>query len=113
MKFNELEIRILDWARRNICSAFPDKTFQRVAAEAAVIVVTRRIEAHINSVRPMLADAGLLTADGDVQTAAIRDVVLPALKNAGGLEFSMMGKRFSIEASDFDSILGNGEGAVA
>lgn len=47
MKFNELEIRIMDWARRNICSAFPDKSFQRVVAEAGVIVATRRIEAQI------------------------------------------------------------------
>lgn len=112
MKFNELEIKIIDWARKNICGAYPDKSLNRVLAEAGVIIAGRKVEAQINSLRPMLAEAGLLTAEGDVQVEAVRNVVLPALKNAGGLEFSMLGKRFNIESSDFDSILGNGEGEV-
>lgn len=53
----------------------------------------------------MLADAGLLTPDGDVKEDALREVVMPSLKNAGGLEFSMLGKRFTVEQSDFESII--------
>ena len=65
----------------------------------------RRIEAQLASLRPMLADAGLLTPDGDVKEDALRKVVMPSLKNAGGLEFSMLGKRFTVEQSDFESII--------
>lgn len=47
-----------------------------------------------------------MTSDGEIKTAeVIKEVVLPALKNAGGLEFAMMGKRFSVEESDFESII--------
>lgn len=105
MKLNELEIRVLDWARSNICEAFPPKTLERVLAEAGVIIAGRRIEAQLASLRPMLADAGLLTPDGDVKEDALREVVMPSLKNAGGLEFSMLGKRFTVEQSDFESII--------
>lgn len=109
MKINALEIRILDWARSNICVAFPAKTLERVLAEAGVILAGRKLESLIASMRPALEDAGLMTSGGEVKTGAVRDVVLPALKNAGGLEFSMMGKRFSVEESDFDAILGTGK----
>lgn len=35
----------------------------------------------------------------------IKEVVMPSMKNAGGLEFSMLGKRFTVEQSDFESII--------
>lgn len=107
MKFNEFEIRIFDWVRVNICGAFPDKSLQRVIAEAAVILKARQIEEKINSLRPMLQEAGLLDKTGEVQLNTLRQVIIPALKNAGGLEFSIMGKKFSIEEADFNSIFGS------
>lgn len=110
MKLNELEIRILDWARKNICAVFKEKTLERVLAEARVILAGRKLESLMASMLPELEETGLMTSDGEIKTAeVIREVVLPALKNAGGLEFSMMGKRFSVEESDFDGILATGK----
>lgn len=42
----------------------------------------------------------------------IEEQTLALAQATAAMEFSMLGKRFNIEASDFDSILANGEGAA-
>ena len=105
MKFEDLELKLVSLVRNRIGQLFEARSPMRVLAEAGLLLKVGQLEVQVNKHRSELEEYEVLDASGNVDAQKLHDVVVPALRAAGGgMDLNVIGRTVTISPEDIDAI---------